>query len=88
MTARIGLIIPSSNRMVEHEMVPAFPAGVQAHVTRLRMTGGNRMPLSELLPHVEVLRIGSEDALQVVLGSAPLTGCLVCQGTVVADHLE
>jgi len=53
MTARIGLIIPSSNRMVEHEMVPAFPAGVQAHVTRLRMTGGNRMPLSELLPHVE-----------------------------------
>ena len=28
MTARVGLIIPSSNRMVEQEMVPAFPAGV------------------------------------------------------------
>ena len=39
MTARVGLIIPSSNRMVEDEMVHAFPAGVRPHVTRLRMTG-------------------------------------------------
>ena len=39
MTARVGLIIPSSNRMVEQEMAPAFPPGVVAHVTRLRMTG-------------------------------------------------
>ena len=39
MTMRVGLIIPSSNRMVEQEMVPAYPEGVCAHVTRLRMTG-------------------------------------------------
>ena len=28
MSARVGLIIPSSNRMVEQEMVHAFPDGV------------------------------------------------------------
>jgi maleate isomerase len=50
--ARVGLIIPSSNRMVEEEMVRSFPDGVQAHVTRLRMTGPYRKPLPELLPRV------------------------------------
>ena len=53
MSARIGLIIPSSNRMVEQEMVAAFPAGVQAHVTRLRMTGPNQVALPQLLPRLE-----------------------------------
>jgi maleate isomerase len=53
MTARVGLIIPSSNRMVEQEMIAAFPAGVQPHVTRLRMTGPNRGPLATVLPRVE-----------------------------------
>lgn len=53
MPQRVGLIIPSSNRMVEQEMVRFFPAGVVAHVNRLRMTGPNRKPLSELLPDVE-----------------------------------
>jgi maleate isomerase len=52
-TARVGLIIPSSNRMVEQEMVPAFPAGIAAHVTRLRMTGANRLPFDQLLPRIE-----------------------------------
>ena len=53
MTARVGIIIPSSNRMVEEEMVQAFPAGVQPHVTRLRMTGPNRAPLAAVLPRIE-----------------------------------
>jgi maleate isomerase len=53
MTTRVGLIIPSSNRMVEQEMVHGFPAGVQAHITRLRMTGPNRGPLDGVLPRVE-----------------------------------
>jgi maleate isomerase len=53
MTARVGLIIPSSNRMVEQEMAPAFPAGVTAHVTRLRMTGAHRLAFQELLPRIE-----------------------------------
>jgi maleate isomerase len=53
MTSRVGLIIPSSNRMVEQEMVPAFPHDVTAHVTRLRMTGANRLAFEELLPRIE-----------------------------------
>jgi maleate isomerase len=53
MTARVGLIIPSSNRMVEQEMVRHTPPGVQAHVMRLRMTGAHNVPLDALLPGVE-----------------------------------
>jgi maleate isomerase len=51
--ARVGLIIPSSNRMVEEEMAPAFPHGISVHVTRLRMTGGHRLAFDQLLPGVE-----------------------------------
>ena len=53
MTARIGLIIPSSNRMVEEEMVRDVPPGVTAHVARLRMTGAHRVGLDALLPRVK-----------------------------------
>jgi maleate isomerase len=53
MTRRIGLIIPSSNRMVEQEMAPHLPPGIVAHVTRLRMTGAHRVPIAQLLPRVE-----------------------------------
>src|ERR1700691_2750761 len=53
MPARIGLMIPSSNRMVEQEMVRHVPPGVVAHVTRLRMTGAHRRPLDAVLPRVE-----------------------------------
>lgn len=49
---RIGLIIPSSNRLTEPHMQRYAPEGVQAHVTRLRMTGDHHAPLSELLPRV------------------------------------
>jgi maleate isomerase len=51
-TARVGVIIPSSNRMVEQEMTVAFPSGMQPHVTRLRMTGPNRGPLASVLPRI------------------------------------
>jgi maleate isomerase len=53
MTARIGLIIPSSNRMVEQEMVRHVPPGVVAHIMRLRMTGAYNFTLDQLLPRVE-----------------------------------
>jgi maleate isomerase len=52
-TQRIGLIIPSSNRMVEDEMVRHLPPGVTAHVARLRMTGAHRMTIDDLIPRVE-----------------------------------
>ena len=50
MVARVGLIIPSSNRMVEQEMVRFFPENVVPHITRLRMTGTNRITIGDLLP--------------------------------------
>src|SRR5271170_2619120 len=53
MTARIGLIIPSSNRMVEQEMVRHMPPGVAAHVMRLRMTGAHHVALDQLMARVE-----------------------------------
>jgi maleate isomerase len=62
MARRIGLIIPSSNRMVEEEMVRFYPEGVIAHVTRLRMTGANRRPLAQLLPDIETAAAGLVDA--------------------------
>lgn len=62
MPRRIGLIIPSSNRMVEQEMVSYFPAGVVAHVNRLRMTGPNRKSLAELTPEVELACAALADA--------------------------
>jgi maleate isomerase len=49
---RIGLIIPSSNRMVEQEMVRHLPPGVAAPVARLRMNGAHRVGIDELLPRV------------------------------------
>jgi maleate isomerase len=53
MTQRIGLIIPSSNRMVEDEMVRRAPPGVTMHVARLRMTGAHRVGIDELIPRME-----------------------------------
>jgi len=53
MTARVGLIIPSSNRMVEQEMTRHVPPGVCLHVARLRMTGPHHAPLDQLLGRIE-----------------------------------
>ena len=50
--ARIGLIVPSSNRITEPQMRRYAPAGVEVHVTRLRMTGASHVPLADLVPHV------------------------------------
>jgi maleate isomerase len=44
----IGLIIPSGNRLTEPQFNAYLPPGVGVHVTRLRMTGKFRKPLSEL----------------------------------------
>ena len=46
--ARIGLIIPSSNRLAEPQFHTYAPSGVGVHVARLRMTGKWRKPLAEL----------------------------------------
>ncbi len=46
--SRIGLIIPSSNRLAEPQFHKYAPPGVGVHVTRLRMTGKWHKPLREL----------------------------------------
>ncbi len=46
--SRIGLIIPSSNRLAEPQFHKYAPPGVRAHVTRLRMTGQWHKPFNEI----------------------------------------
>jgi maleate isomerase len=50
--ARLGLIIPSSNRLSEPQFRRYLPADVALHVTRLRMTGDHNKPLDALLKDV------------------------------------
>jgi maleate isomerase len=59
---RIGLIIPSSNRLTEGHMHSYAPPGVAAHVTRLRMTGPHHVALSELLPRIVEATLALDDA--------------------------
>jgi len=51
--ARIGLIIPSSNRLSEEQFNRYAPEGVHVHVTRLRMTGPQRIAPEELPEHID-----------------------------------
>ena len=50
--ARIGFIIPSSNRMIEPQMQRFLPAGVVPHFNRIGMTNRHRAPLEKLLPRI------------------------------------
>ncbi len=51
--ARIGLIIPSANRLTEPQFNRYAPVDVDIHVTRLRMTGEWHKPLAELRGEIE-----------------------------------
>lgn len=46
--ARVGLIIPSSNRLSEPQFRHYLPDDIGVHVTRLRMTGPYHRPLDEI----------------------------------------
>lgn len=50
--ARIGLIIPSSNRMTEAQFHRYAPEGVAVHVARVQMTGRHTRPIAALLDDV------------------------------------
>ena len=50
--ARIGLIIPSSNRMTEPQFHRYAPAGVGVHIARVQMTGQYKRPIAQLLDDV------------------------------------
>ena len=59
---QLGLIIPSSNRLTEPQMRRYSPAGVEVHVTRLRMTGASHIPLAELVPRIVEATQALDDA--------------------------
>jgi maleate isomerase len=50
--ARIGFIIPSSNRMVEPQMQRYLPKDIVPHFNRIGMTNRHKKPLSELMPKI------------------------------------
>jgi hypothetical protein len=58
--ARIGLIIPSGNRLTEPQFHAYAPPEVGIHVTRLRMTGRFRKSPSELKPALVSLDLVDE----------------------------
>lgn len=72
--ARIGFIIPSSNRMAEPNIQRFMPEGVVPHFMRLRMTGPHSTALGDLMA-----RIGDAAA---ILGDAKCdVTVLHCTGT-------
>jgi maleate cis-trans isomerase len=78
---RIGLIIPSSNRMTEAQFHRYAPAGVAIHVARVQMTGRHKKPIAALLD--EVGRAAS------ALGDARCNPVVFhCTGTSMAEGLE
>jgi maleate isomerase len=50
--ARIGLIIPSVNRLSEPQFTHFAPPGLGVHVTRARIAGKWRKPIAELAPMI------------------------------------
>jgi len=52
LSGRIGLIIPSSNRMTEAQFHRYAPAGVGVHIARVQMTGQYKRPIAQLLDDV------------------------------------
>jgi len=49
---RIGLIIPSSNRMTEPQFHRYAPTGVAIHIARVQMTGRHKKPIAQLLDDI------------------------------------
>ena len=79
--ARIGLIIPSSNRMVEPQAVRFLPAGVVPHFTRIFMTNKHKAPLEQLTPRiVEAAQMLAESRCDVIV--------LQCTGTSMSGGVD
>ena len=50
---RLGMLLPSSNRVAEPELPAMLPEGVAVHTTRLRLVGGKRDELLAMTEKVE-----------------------------------
>lgn len=79
--ARIGFIIPTSNRMVEPQMTRLMPAGVVPHFTRIRMTNKHAAPLDQLVPRIV-------DASEMLAESKCDVIVLQCTGTSMSSGVE
>src|ERR1700744_634743 len=79
--ARIGFIIPSSNRMVEPQMQRFMPEGVVPHFTRIGMTGRHKAPLEKLLPRIL-------DAAGLLADSKCDVTVLQCTGTSMSGGVD
>lgn len=79
--ARIGFIIPSSNRMVEPQMARFMPAGVVPHFTRIRMTNQHLAPLDQLLARIL-------DATSMLAESKCDVTVLQCTGTSMSEGVD
>lgn len=60
--ARLGLIIPSSNRLSEPQFHHFAPHGLGIHVTRLRMTGPWHRPVAALMDDIKAAAGALADA--------------------------
>jgi maleate isomerase len=79
--ARIGFIIPSSNRMVEPQAVRFLPKGVSPHITRIGMTNRHKAPLETLTPRiVEAAELLADSRCDVIV--------LQCTGTSMSGGVE
>src|SRR6201997_4398375 len=79
--ARIGFIIPSSNRMVEPQMQRLMPPGVVPHFTRIGMTHRHKAPLEQLIPRIT-------DAAELLADSKCDVIVLQCTGTSMSGGVD
>ena len=79
--ARVGFIIPTSNRMVEPQMQRFMPPGVIPHFTRIGMTNKHKAPLEQQLPKMAAAAEAlSESKMNAII--------LQCTGTSMSGGLE
>ncbi|HEX2727787.1 MAG TPA: hypothetical protein VHN20_18335, partial [Beijerinckiaceae bacterium] len=60
--ARIGVILPTSNRMIEPQLPHYAPANLAVHFARAQLTGRWRKPVAELAPEVARAAVTLADA--------------------------
>jgi maleate isomerase len=87
--ARIGFIIPSSNRMVEPQMQRHLPAGIVPHFNRIGMTNRHRKPLDQLMPKIleaaDLLNDSKCDAIVFQCTGTSMSGGVEMDRQVVAE---
>ena len=79
--ARIGFLIPSSNRMVEEQAPRFLPADVKPHFTRVAMTNRHRASLEDLTPRIVA-------AAELLADSRCDVIVLQCTGTSMSGGVE